>query len=277
MRSLALLVRTFLETSINPKFRHSLFHEILFRFHVLGETSLPDPGFTPYYDKEFFALISYYKNNSDMNIATMSIKEWYTVLLEDKIIMSPANENSAAALIHISIETLHPDTDWPATWSLVRMKGLGSDLISFQFKMLHRLLPTRQRVARLGLDEGQAGLCLQCRREVEDCVHCFFDCPQNMVVGLALLGCVQQLCPGLSADAAVRLELGVRLSDEENLAALCILTTGLKYIWEARTRTEKKLVHKYNMRAEIEARISILRKTRHEASAMLVDELVEML
>ena len=27
MRSLALLIRTYLETSINPKFRHSLFHE----------------------------------------------------------------------------------------------------------------------------------------------------------------------------------------------------------------------------------------------------------
>ena len=40
MRSLALLVRTFLETSINSKFRHSLFHEILFRFHVT-RNSLP--------------------------------------------------------------------------------------------------------------------------------------------------------------------------------------------------------------------------------------------
>ena len=197
------------------------------------------------------------------------------MLLEDNITMSPADENSVAALIPITIETLPPDTDWPATWNIVRMKGLGTDLISFQFNMLHRLLPTRQRVARLGLDEGQAGLCLQCRGEVEDLTHCFFDCPQNMVVGLALLGCVQQLCPGLSADAAVRLDLGVRLSDEENLAALCILTTGLKYIWEA--RIEKKVVHKYKMRAEVEARVSILRKTRYVASAMLADDLIEML
>ena len=162
MRSLALLVRTFLETSINPNFRHSLFHELLFRYHVMGETSLPDPGFTPYYDRDFFDLIVHYKNNSTLNITTMSTKEWYTMLLEDKVTMNPADENSAASLIPISIETLNPDTDWSVVWNIVRLKGLGSDLISFQFKMVHRLLPTRQRVARLGLDEGQAGLCLHC-------------------------------------------------------------------------------------------------------------------
>ena len=54
IRSLALLIRCFLETSTNPNFRHSLLHEHLFRYHVMREHSLPDPGFTPYYDGEFF-------------------------------------------------------------------------------------------------------------------------------------------------------------------------------------------------------------------------------
>ena len=143
--------------------------------------------------------------------------------------------------------------------------------------MVHRLLPTRQRVARQGLDEGQAGLCLHCRVEVEDLTHCFFDCPKKMGVGLALLGCVQQLCPGLSADAAVRLDLGLFgiHTDEESLAALCILTTGLKYIWE--TRLEKKVVHKYKMRAEIEAKVSILRKTRHSSTRATATQIAELL
>ena len=275
MRSLALLVRTFLETSINPKFRHSLFHEQLFRYHVLGESNLPDPGFTPYYDRDFFDLIIHYKNNSPLNIATMTTKQWYSVLLEDKVIMNPATEVSAATLIPVRIETIHPNTDWPAVWKLVRMKGLGSELISFQLKMLHSLLPTRDRVARLGLDEGQAGLCLHCRLDVEDLTHCFFDCSRNMVVGLALLGCVQQIIPDLSADAAVRLDFRLRLTDEENMAALYILITGLKYIWEM--RSAKKVVLKYKMRAEIEAMVSILRKTRHQNTATRIEELIRML
>ena len=275
MRSLALLVRTFLETSINPKFRHSLFHEQLFRYNVLGESNLPDPGFTPYYDRDFFDLIIHYKNNSPLNIATMTTKQWYSVLLEDKVIMNPATEVSAATLIPVRIETIHPNTDWPAVWKLVRMKGLGSELISFQLKMLHSLLPTRDRVARLGLDEGQAGLCLHCRMDVEDLTHCFFDCSRNMVVGLALLGCVQQIIPDLSADAAVRLDFRLRLTDEENMAALYILITGLKYIWEM--RSAKKVVLKYKMRAEIEAMVSILRKTRHQNTATRIEELIRML
>ena len=39
----AALIRTFMETAANPKFRHSLLHSHLFQYHVLGETSLlPD-------------------------------------------------------------------------------------------------------------------------------------------------------------------------------------------------------------------------------------------
>ena len=48
LRSLALLIRSFLETAINPCFRHSLLHEILFKYHVLGEDSIPDPGYLPF-------------------------------------------------------------------------------------------------------------------------------------------------------------------------------------------------------------------------------------
>ena len=76
IRALALLIRTFLETSANPTFRHSLFHEILFRYHVLDEVSLPNPGFPPFYDKEFFQVIRHYHSNSPLNIAGMTTKEW---------------------------------------------------------------------------------------------------------------------------------------------------------------------------------------------------------
>ena len=84
---------------------------------------------------------------------------------------------------------------------------------------------------------------------------------------------MQQLIPGLSAEAAVRLDLGLLLPDVDNLAALCLLSTGLKYIWEA--RLAKKVVMKYKMRAEIEAKVSILR-SRHNAAAIKIEEMIEM-
>ena len=73
----------------------------------MGEHSLPDPGLTPYYDKDFFNLILHYKTNSTLNIATMTIKQWYTVLLEDKVLMSPATQDSPAALFPVRTEALH--------------------------------------------------------------------------------------------------------------------------------------------------------------------------
>ena len=44
VRATALLIRTFLETAVNPNFIHSLFHEQLYRYRVLQEHSLPNPG-----------------------------------------------------------------------------------------------------------------------------------------------------------------------------------------------------------------------------------------
>ena len=82
-----------------------------------------------------------------------------------------------------------------------------------------------------------------------------------MVTGLALLGYVQAAVPGLSPEAALRLELGDILCDEDQLAIVCLLSTGLKYIWEA--RINKKLISFYNIGAEIEASVTILRQTRH--------------
>ena len=275
VRSLALLIRTFLETSINPNFRHSLFHEHLFRYHVMGEHSLPDPGYTPYYNRDFFQTICYFRDTSCLNIASLSIKQWYRLLLEDKILMKAATEEAPTALLPLRCEELHPNNDWEQVWANLRMKGLGSELVSFQLKLLHNLLPTQERIARAGLHEGDPGLCLHCRLEREDQLHAVFGCRKNLLVGLALLGCVQQLLPDLTPEAAVLLDLGITLHGETLLAALVILTTGLKYIWEA--RVAKKTVVTHQMRAEMEAKVTIMRKSRHKTAADMMGNLIQII
>ena len=111
VRAQALLIRSFLETAANPNFRHNLFHEILFRYHVMEEISLPNPGFTQYYDQAFFTTIRHYQDTSPMNIAVMSTKQWYSVLLEE-VLMSPADDIHPPALIPVRVESLHPITNW---------------------------------------------------------------------------------------------------------------------------------------------------------------------
>ena len=111
-----------------------------------------------------------------------------------------------------------------------------------------------------------------CNSEVETPAHAFFYCSQIRTTGLALLGYAQRVVPALSPESALRFELGKDLSEIEELATTCLLASGLKYIWEA--RAEKKQVVLFKMRAEVEAKIDILRRTRHKDAGELLFEII---
>ena len=96
-----------------------------------------------------------------------------------------------------------------------------------------------------------------------------------MGAGQALLGVVQQILPDLGSERAVRLDFRRILQTDENLAVQCILLTGMKYIWE--TRITRKVLHLFRMRAEIEAEISLLRKTRFSNAAILMENMIRIL
>ena len=110
--------------------------------------------------------------------------------------------------------------------------------------------------------------------ELETPLHAFFECQHSMLSGLALLGHVQVLLPDLSPEVALRLEPGRQLDEKEELAIMCMLATGMKYIWE--TRVEKKQVQTFKMRSEVEARVYILRKTRHNEAGCKMLEMMNM-
>ena len=121
------------------------------------------------------------------------------------------------------METLHPTADWKKIWRLTRTVGLGGDLTGFIFKLVHCLLPTLERISRLGGTEGDnPGLCKLCYSEVETPQHAFFYCEQSRVTGLGLLGYVQTSVPGLTPKAALRLELDMKLSEMEELAIIIV-------------------------------------------------------
>ena len=115
------------------------------------------------------------------------------------------------------------------------------DLTSFLFKLDHGLLPTQDRGARLGLADGdRVGTCLHCRLDTEDILHCFFGCTKSMVTGLTLVGWAQQILPDLSPESILNLDIPPMASQDEELALICSLATGLKYIWKTRGSQENK-------------------------------------
>ena len=80
-KSMAMLIRSFLETAANPNYIHSLFHRALFNHHVLLDHSWPDPGTPPYFSQEFFSTIRNAFLNSPLDITLMTSSQLYHHLL----------------------------------------------------------------------------------------------------------------------------------------------------------------------------------------------------
>ena len=116
----------------------------MYQYHIEDRHDLPDPGYTPYYDKNFFQVIKEVKENSPLNPLFMSVKEWYRLLLEKYVTMREVDDEGRRELIPCKIEEREPDRVWLDSYSLSRLPGLSPDNKSFLFKLLHTLLPSRE-------------------------------------------------------------------------------------------------------------------------------------
>ena len=76
----------------------------------------------------------------------MPLKQLYQVLLEDYVTMREVD--SQREWIPCRAERLHLNLAWDTTWRLARLPGLGSELVSFLYRLLHDLLPTKERQHR---------------------------------------------------------------------------------------------------------------------------------
>ena len=119
----------------------------MYRYHVLEEKSLKNPGLPAYLSEEIFEDIKQVYNEGT-NICTMTSKQWYRVLL-DKTVLKEKTDSGEFILKKCRAELKHPDNDWDTSWVLARLKGLESSQISFLWKMLHNLLPTQSRISRI--------------------------------------------------------------------------------------------------------------------------------
>ena len=257
-KAMAGLIKTFLETAGHDKFRPSLYHTILLRYHVLGDHSLPNPGIPPFYNENFFATIRRVHLESPLNIFRMSEKEWYTLLVESNCTKEVVGEREE--FIKCRVERANLDTDWENSWLLARLQGLGPENISFMFKLLHQLLPTKERVARVKPNESPLCRAQGCQANmVEDLPHALIFCQANDGVGLKLVECLQGVQPALLPDAVLRLEL--RVEKELELPLVWLLSSMLRIIWNLRQSNTR--VRLYLVRSQLEAEINLLRETRY--------------
>ena len=268
----ALLIRSFLESAIHPAFRRNYYHEALYRWHIEDIRSIINPGLPPYYDQTFFNRIKEVKQEGLLNITTMTTSMWYKALLENHV-THRVGDSGLREFRPCRAEIKNPDKKWERIWPLLVLPGLLSDQTSFLWLMVHNLLPTKERLFRLNMPNTISPICDLCTTMANDTVqHALMQCPYNHSVSNLLLETIQHILPGLRHDQVVLLDLD--LTTDQELPVIFLIASLLSQVWNC--RIGKKPCNLVNVRANLEASVQILRKSRHSKAAAKLGEIMRL-
>jgi hypothetical protein len=271
LRALAFLITNFLQTACSNTFRRNLLHEAILRFYVYEEP-IPKPPLPPYFKGDFLPAI-HRLLASPLGLEDITVKQVYKFLVEEvtmheePAIGGPPGQQRA--LLPLRVELASPTTDWPRAWQLARQRGLGPKHASFLFKMLHQLLPTGERVARI-LPAASA-LCARCGSgAVESLHHAMFVCSANNGVSALLVAGLRLHMPQVTSLQILTLDFETAQSME--LPVTWVAATFLSSLWAL--RTEKRAVDHIKIHSDLEAACSVLARTKLRNEAVLTRQLV---
>ena len=130
------------------------------------------------------------------------------------------------------VELLSPENDWGRSFHLSRLKGLSTETRSFNFKLLHQLLPVNQRLSQI-LPNNQAD-CSLCRLgELESLQHCFFSCEYNSQAAQYLVHLTRPYVQNITEERILLFDIKTADAIYE-LPTMLVLATGMSYIWKNR-------------------------------------------
>ena len=272
-RAMAELIKTFLDTAINPIFRRNIYHQALYDWHVEEIRSIPNPGTSPYYSEELFEEIKSLKSEGLLRLSSMTSGMWYKVLLE-RHVTHEINDGGFRFEIRTKAEMNNQAPSWEMSWSLHKISGLDSEDSSFLFCLLHNLLPTQERLHRvLGSNTVASPTCILCTQNVVcDQIHALILCPFNNNITSWVIRSLRNLLPNLKPPQLLSLDLGIASSDENALPATWFAGKSLHIVWQARVK--KKAISIAGVRAVLEAGVMILRKTRFHAASATIESLI---
>ena len=136
-----------------------------------------------------------------------------------------------------------------------RKFGLAPEQKTFLFKKMQSLLPTRDRLARIG--KTQSSNCLHCYGVPDSTAH-LLTCSHSSEVSNRLLQYITSILPTTTPSDIVLLNIPVTESLE--LPAVWLVATCMTYIWEQRVLGKKARLDQ--CRAEILAKLMLLRDTK---------------
>ena len=129
-------------------------------------------------------------------------------------------------LIPCKVELHHPNVFWSESYRISRLHGLSPASKSFLFKLMHCLLPSKERLHHL--TPTTSPLCWCDSGEYETYQHLFFTCPKNTQAGQSIIRVIRSYDRNISEEKALHLEL--QAVDPFLLPSVVMLATGLELI-----------------------------------------------
>ena len=248
-KSLAYLIKSFLELAANPSYLQSLYLNIMYRVYILKE-NLPAPPLPPYYNGVFFDTICEAKNSGNP-IIDMSLKQWYDYLIEKDIIM-----DQDKTLLPCKVEKLYPDVNWNEVWLNVRLTALPNASKSFAWKLAHNLLPVEEKL--YGASVLPSNICkFSCPGDpVGNLEHCFFYCQLTTEVGTWLLDVTKIADQNATASKIIKLDI------HGNDGLLFLSVKALEFCWSKRAVGKNAVLSEF--KTHLNADLRLMLNTKHK-------------
>ena len=159
--------------------------------------------------------------------------------------------DSPPILITSRLEESHPGKDLTHSYRMCRLFGLSPDQKSFMFKMVQNLLPTRERLNRLGKVASPS--CLFCDSP-EDTLEHLIVCPNSSEATTPLLACLSSQVSNLTSTDVTT--MNINTSESWELPAAWLVATSLTFVWEDRAAGKSTSL------SRLRARVAFLSSTK---------------
>ena len=121
--------------------------------------------------------------------------------------------------------------------------------------------------------QGKPPLCKLCwTNAIEDLNHALVDCAANNQLGRKIFDCITPVEINVHQQALL---LQMEITPSNELPVVWFLAVAWMNIWSTRKSTRR--LEYYKVRADLEAKVSLLRETRFSISAARVGEFINRL
>ena len=261
------MIKSFLETANNTKFIRSLYHQALLSWQGYEDRTIPKPSNNPYYNIEMYNRIKEAVAQG-FDISSMTCRDWYHFLMSSEL--EEPGPDGEMRLIPSGVEMQMPQNDWTHSWALARTKGLSSSSLSFLWKLLHQLLPTRERQDRILRDVNNF-ICQICNTGEQDTLpHALAMCPGSREIFEWMKAGLDKFSTGLTMEKIMVLDISISAPLPFNeLPLIWFIAEVLKNLWE--TRSSGKPCRLNHTKAAVSAECEIMKQTKYGDIALIVE------